>query len=181
MNIVILFDRVVNKIKRSYRKHVFRSKIGCEHNCFSLVGNVHLINTNIKLGKNVTIYPNVMFWGDGPITIGDNVDIGNGTVIYASKTGGGITIGNNTVIAAQCYIIDMDHGMASGELIREQADSVAPVEIGEDVWLAADVTVLKGSKIGNGAVVGAKALVKGEIPENAVAVGTPAKVKKYRQ
>lgn len=47
-------------------------------------------------------------------------------------------------------------------------------------WLAVNVTVLKGSKNGNGAVIGAKGLVKGEIPENAVAVGVPAKVLKYR-
>lgn len=181
MNIVLLCDRVVNKIKRNYRKYVFRTKIGCRHNCFSLVEKVHLINTNIKLGKNVTIYPDVMFHGDGPIVIGDNVAIGNGTIIYASKFGGGVTIGNNTMIAAQSYIIDTDHGIAADILIREQANSVAPVEIGEDVWIAANVTVLKGSKISNGAVIGAKALVKGEIPENAIAVGVPAKVRKYRR
>lgn len=52
------------------------------------MGDITLINKNIKLGKNVTIYPDVMFWGDGPIIVGDNVDIGKGTIIYASKNGG---------------------------------------------------------------------------------------------
>lgn len=132
------------------------------------------------MGKNVTIYPEVMFFGDGLITIGDNVDIGNGTVIYASKCGGGVTIGSNTVIAAQCYIIDMDHGTQADKRIVEQTNSVAPVIIGEDVWIAANATVLKGSDIKDGAVIGAKSLVKGEIPENAIAVGIPATVKKYR-
>lgn len=180
MKPILLIDRCLNKIKRVYRKSVFRAKTGCNHKSFSLVGNVRLINTNIKLGKNVTIYPDVMFFGDGPIEIGDHVTIGNGTIIYASKIGG-VTIGNNTMIAANSYIIDADHGIEAGALIREQANSVAPVEIGEDVWVAANVTVLKGSKIGSGAVIGAKALVKGEIPENAIAVGCPAKVMKYRQ
>ena len=55
------------------------------------------------------------------------------------------------------------------------------VIIGSDVWLAANVTVLKGSKISDGAVIGAKSLVKGEIPENAIAVGIPAKVIKQRE
>ena len=132
------------------------------------------------MGKNVTIYPEVVFFGDGLITIGDNVDIGNGTVIYASKCGGGVTIGSNTVIAAQCYIIDMDHGTQADKRIVEQTNSVAPVIIGEDVWIAANATVLKGSDIKDGAVIGAKSLVKGEIPENAIAVGIPATVKKYR-
>lgn len=179
MNVVLLFDRLLNKIKRNYRKTVFCAKTGCKHKQFSLVDNVHLINRNIQLGKNVTIYPDVMFYGDGPIIIGDNVAIGNGTIIYASKFGG-VTIGDNSMIAAQSYIIDADHGIAEGALIREQSNSVEAVVIGENVWIAANVTVLKGSKIGDGAVVGAKALVKGDIPSNAIAVGVPAKVQKYR-
>lgn len=177
---LLLIDRVIQKLKRQYRKSVFCKRIKCQHKDFNLVGDVDLINTNIKLGKNVTIYPNAMFWGDGPIVIGDNVDIGKDTVIYASK-GAGVTIGNNTVIAAQCYIIDMDHGTSANKLIVEQENTISPVSVGEDVWIAANVTVLKGSNICNGAVIGAKALVKGEIPENAIAVGVPAKVLKYRE
>lgn len=180
MNVILLFDRVKNKVRRTYRKYVFRKRIGCDHNAFSLVGNVTLINTNIQLGKDVTIYPNVMFFGDGPIVIGDHVDIGNDTIIYASENGG-VTIGSDTMIAAHCYIIDMDHGMEQGKLVRKQQNSVAAVTIGSDVWLGNNVTVLKGSWIGDGAVIGAKALVKGAIPENAIAVGVPARVLKYRE
>ena len=180
MSLIVMFDRVVAKARRAYRKSIFRKKIACKHKNFSLIGNVHLINTNISLGKNVTIYPDVMFFGDGPITIGDNVNIGNGTIIFASKAGG-VTIGNNTLIAAQNYIIDMDHGLCAGVPINEQPNTVEPVVIGDDVWLAANVTVLKGSKIEDGAVCGAKALVKGTIPKNAIAVGVPAKVKSYRK
>ncbi len=177
---LLFFDRMLQKIIKSYRKNVFCKKIQCEHKQISIVGNVTLINNNIKIGKNVTIYPGVMFWGDGPIVIGDNVDIGKDTVIYASKDGG-VTIGNNTSIAAQCYIIDMDHGFKAEAFISSQPNSVEKVIIGEDVWLAANVTVLKGSKIGNGTVIGAKSLVKGDIPENAIAIGIPAKVLKYRE
>ncbi len=177
---LVLFDRLVHKAIRIYRKAVFRKKIGCPHKRFSLVGKVTLINPNIKLGKNVIIYPDVMFFGDGPIIIGDNVAIGNGTIIYSSKHAG-ITIGNNTMIAAQSYIIDTDHGISKGTIMREQENTHAPIQIGNDVWLAANVTVLKGSNVNDGAVIGAKALVKGEIPKNAIAVGIPAKVIKYRE
>ena len=174
---LLLFDRVLQKIIRTYRKAVFRKKINCPHKDFNLVGRVTLINTNIKLGKNVTIYPDVMFFGDGNIVIGDNVDIGKDTIIYSSS---GVKTEDNTVNAAQCYIIDMDHRIKADKLISSQGNSVAEVVIGKDVWLAANVTVLKGSKINDGAVIGAKALVKGEIPSNAIAVGVPSKVKKYR-
>lgn len=89
MNIILFFDKVIQKIQFEYRKYVFRKKIGCEHKDFSIVGKINLINRNIRLGHHVTIYPDVMFFGDGLIDIGDNVDIGNGTIIYASKLGGG--------------------------------------------------------------------------------------------
>lgn len=180
MNIILLFDKAIQKIQFEYRKYVFRKKIGCKHKDFLIVGRITLINRNIRLGHHVTIYPEVMFFGDGLIDIGDNVDIGNGTIIYASKSGG-VTIGKNSLVAAQSYIIDMDHGIHTGELIRNQQDTVAPVSIGEDVWIAAGCKILKGSQIHDGAIIGASSLVKGEIPANAIAVGIPAKVKKLRE
>ena len=177
---ILFIDKCFRKIALMWRKAVFKRKIKCNHNDFSIVGKITLINKNIKLGRNVTIYPDCMFFGDGLIEIGDNVDIGNGTIIYSSKFGGGVLIGNNSSIGAQCYIIDMDHGIKGGELIRNQKNTVAPVKIGEDIWIAAGCKILKGSEIGNGAVIGAQSLVKGKIEENAIAVGIPAKAIKFR-
>ena len=85
------------------------------------------------------------------------------------------------MIAADCYIIDADHQVAKDVLIRDQKQAVAPITIGDDVWIAQNVTVLKGSIIHDGAVIGAKALVKGEIPENAICVGIPTKIIKERK
>lgn len=135
----------------------------------------------MKCGKNVTIYPDVMFFGDGRIEIGDNVDIGNGTIIYASKIGGGVSIGSNTMIAAQCYIIDTDHGIEKGTPMRERHNTVSAVQIGEDVWIAAGAKILKGSSLENGCVIGAQSVVKGNIPSNAIAVGVPARTIRYRK
>ena len=137
-------------------------------------GEVFLNAKGVKLGKNVTFYQDAYLWGFG-ITIGDNVDIGMNTVIFAKK---GVTIGNNTNIAGQCYIIDTNHGTKAGRLIREQEDNVAEngIYIGNHVWIAAQCVILKGAKINDGAVIGAQSLVNCEIPANAIAVGTPAKV-----
>lgn len=176
-SIFIFIDRVKNKVLKKYREYIFFCRTGQQVN---LVKDITLINTNLKIGKNVIIYPDVMFFGDGPIEIGDSVSIGNGTIIYASKMGGGVSIGSYTNIAAQCYIIDMDHGIQGGELIRNQANKISKIRIGRDVWIGSNVTILKGSIIENSAVIGAKGLVKGFIPENAVAVGAPAKIIKYR-
>lgn len=174
---LLLFDRVLNKIIRLYRNKIFYLKTGYRAN---IVGNMILINRNVSIGENVTIYPNVMFFGDGKITIGDNVDIGNNTIIYASKSGG-VTIGNNSMIAANCYLIDADHGIEKGKLMREQNNNVSPIVIGEDVWIAANSVILKGSNIGDGAVIGATSLVKGNVEENACVVGVPATLLKYRK
>lgn len=146
-----LIDRIISKILNFYRDCVFEAKTGSKA---SLVGHITLINRSVKCGKNVSIYPEVMIFGDGKIDIGDNVAIGNGTILYASKNGG-ITIGSNTMIATQCYIIDTDHGTKSGMLMCNQENVVAPITIGSDVWIAAGAKILKGSYIEDGCVVGA--------------------------
>lgn len=176
---ILLFYKILNHIKVKFRKRVFKVKTATRHNNFTIYGDVNLFNTNIKIGNNVQIYPNVTFWGDGPIEIGDNCSIGMGTVIYASASGG-VIIGNHTHIAGQCYIIDMDHGIQANTLIEKQNNSVKKIIIEDDVWISAGVKILKGSVLRNHAVVGANAVVKMEIPENGVAVGVPAKVIKFR-
>lgn len=93
----------------------------------------------------------------------------------------GVKIGTNTIIAAQCYIIDMDHGIHKDDLIRNQVNTVKAISIGEDVWIAAGAKILKGCVIHDGAIIGAQSVVKGEIPENAIAVGVPTRVLKYRE
>lgn len=141
----------------------------------NLWGPVHFI-----LDGHLTLYGGATFWGDGTIHFGNNVSVGQNTVMYASKEGG-ISIGQNTQIAALCYLIDMDHGTAANTSIVAQKNSAQKIEIGQDVWIAAHATILKGSKIEDGAVIGAKALVKGSIPRNGIAIGIPAKVQKFRQ
>lgn len=55
-----------------------------------------------------------------------------------------------------------------------------PIEIGNDVWIGANVVILDGVRIGNGVILGAGAVVTKDIPDYAIAVGVPAKVIKYR-
>lgn len=181
MKIAIFLQKVSSKLLSVYNKRLFKEKTGNDTKSLKILGSFSLINKNIKIGERVTFFPNVTFFGDGPIEIGDGCSIGEGTLLYASKNGGGIKIGSYTQIAAQSYIIDMDHGIKAGELIMKQPNTVSPITIGSDVWIAAGCKVLKGSIIHDGAIIGAASVVKGEIPENAIAVGIPAKVKKFRE
>lgn len=177
-----LINRLIEKWLRFYRKKVFESKTGCKEKTLKILGEVYLNipirKGNIKIGKNVIIYPGVYFWGGGNIEIGNNVIIGKDTIIYSANS---VSIGNDVNIAAQSYIIDMDHGMDKSKKIYEQKDTSAPIFIGNDVWIAANCTILKGSEIHDGAIIGAKALVNGEIDAYGIAVGIPAKVIKYRE
>lgn len=56
----------------------------------------------------------------------------------------------------------------------------ADVEIGNDVWIGQEAVIMKGVKIGNGAIIGARSIVTRDIPDYAIAVGMPAKVIKHR-
>lgn len=54
------------------------------------------------------------------------------------------------------------------------------VVIGNDVWIGQEAIIMKGVKIGNGAVIGARSIVTQDIPDYAIAVGVPARIIKYR-
>ena len=172
-------DRLCNSVMLRFRKEVFLSKIGSKEFSVQVLGKIYINASNIRIGKNVTIYPNVYFWGDGLIEIGDNVDIGVGTIIFSKNK---IKIGNNTSIAGQCYIIDSNHSTEKMTLINQQPLDIAEngILIGSDVWIAAGCKIVKGALINDGCVVGALSLVNSEIPIDGIAVGIPAKTIKFR-
>lgn len=64
--------------------------------------------------------------------------------------------------------------------IAPHHDGVQQTVIGHDVWIGMDVLILEGVTIGTGAVIGAQSLVNKDIPPYAIAVGSPAKVVRYR-
>lgn len=200
---LLLIDKIKERILRYYYKKVFLARIGSKDvenlrieskvtvnvkpltlelgSDLRISSNVTFRNAGkIIIGRNVCIYSNVTFGGDGEIVIGDNVDIGNDTIIFSTKEGG-VYIGNDVAIAAHCYIIDSDHGIEKNRLIREQKLVSGKIHIGNDVWIADNCTVLKNSIINDGAVIGAKSLVNREIDSYGIAVGIPARVIKYRE
>ncbi len=108
--------------------------------------------------------------------VADHVFIGRNCVIVACQN---IRIGRDSLIAEMVVIRDQNHRFDdTSKPIREQGFSVAPVIIGENVWLGAKSTILAGSVVGDGAVVGAHSLVSGVVPSCSLAVGTPAYIKK---
>ena len=127
------------------------------------------------LGKAV-IEPYCRVHGDPKVIIGDNFYMNSGCHIQ-----GNISIGRDVMIGPKTVIWGRDHGMKLGKPMIKQNLIKRDIFIGHDVWLAANVTILSGVKIGNGAVVGACSVVTKDVPENAVVVGNPSRVIKYRE
>lgn len=94
---------------------------------------------------------------------------------------GQITIGDDVSVGPKTVIWGRDHRFSRDKLIRQQGHVRRPIRIGDDVWIAAHCTVLKGVEIGRGAVIGAGSVVTGDIPPYAIAVGNPAKILRFRQ
>ena len=133
-----------------------------------------------RLGKGVKILPTVFFKYPEMIQIGDNSFINHLCSVWASP-GGPITIGSNVLLGPCASIISSNHGIARGQLIREQPGNDAPIHIGDDVWLGANVVVTAGVSIGDGAVVGAGAVVTSDLPPMSICAGVPARVIGYRR
>ncbi len=92
-----------------------------------------------------------------------------------------IEIGDNCIIADSVHIYDHDHRFDNIlKLTKEQGYKNAPVKIGNNVWISAKATVLKGVTIGDGAIIGANAVVTKDVPANAIAAGNPARTIKMR-
>lgn len=107
---------------------------------------------------------------------GLNTHVGAGVFINAGcrfQDQGGIYIGDRALIGHNCVIATLNHDMDP----ERRANLIpAPVRIGADAWLGANVTVLPGVTIGEGAVVAAGAVVTKDVPARTVVGGVPAKV-----
>jgi len=144
----------------------------------------------IKFGKGLTTGKGCRieaFVVDGnkksKIFIGDRIQLNDYVHISAVES---VSVGDDTLVASHVYISDNSHGSYAGDnndsLPEEppvkRAYFSAPVSIGKCVWIGEGVIIMPGSNIGDGAILGAHSVVKGVIPGNSIAVGSPARVVK---
>lgn len=124
-----------------------------------------------ELGKDVAFFKGVVINDGYNVRIGNNTGIGNYVVIWGS---GGVTIGNDTLIAANSVITSDGHDV-NAKLYRESSH-VSPVKIGNNVWIGAGVIVLPGVTIGDNAIVAAGSVVNKDVEANSIVAGVPAKL-----
>jgi acetyltransferase-like isoleucine patch superfamily enzyme len=134
---------------------------------------------SITIGRNCEIHPmSMLLTYGGDIRIGDNCSVNPFTIIYGH---GGVHIGDGVRIAAHTVIIPANHNISSdGTPIYLSGYTAKGIAVGDHVWIGAGARILDGVSIGSNAVIGAGSVVTRSVPENAVAVGNPARVIKRR-
>ena len=116
---------------------------------------------------------------EGSVEIGAKTVLGQDCTISAYRR---VRIGEQCVVADRAMFIDFDHNVADSETpVRKQGIYMREVVIGSNVWIGYNAQVLRGVTIGDNAIIGANSVVTRDIPANAVAAGSPARVIRMRE
>ena len=136
-------------------------------------------NRGITIGSRVFIGRNtILTCKDGDMEIGDAVSIGFNCSLFSASS---VRIGPSTLLAAYCFVVGGGHEYDRVDIpIIEQARPSKGIEVGSNVWLGTRVTVLDGIEIGEGAIVGASAVVTEDVPPFTIVAGIPARVIRAR-
>lgn len=116
------------------------------------------------------------------VKIGDNAVIMMGATINIGAQIGARTMIDMNVVLGGRAIIGQDCHIGAGTVVAGviEPPSASPVTIGDNVVVGANAVILEGVQVADGAIIGAGAVVTQDVPKNAVVVGAPAKIVKYR-
>ncbi len=140
----------------------------------------------IRLGDEVSLWQGVrLVIGDPAQHPDTGLVLGNRIIVnvYSYLSGeGGLEIGDEVLIGSHAHLLSAGHLIDQGHAsIWRNPISYGRIRIGEGAWIGASALVLPGVTIGEGAVVGAGAVVTRDVPPFAIAVGSPARVVRYRR
>ena len=120
--------------------------------------------SNFRIGRNITFYNPIN------IHIGSDVYIAYGCWFMASEE---IRIADSILFGPYCVVVSSNHTKKDGSY-RFGIPQTAPIKIGFGSWIGAKAVITAGTNIGNGVLVAAAAVVKGDIPDSVVIGGIPA-------
>lgn len=188
-------ELVLERKKREDYEFLLASGVETELGYVTLLGKpiIHKApHSKIKIGPNVILASESQFNVAGinhpcilaTLAEGAEIDIAEGvgmsgtSVCCVEK----ISIGKNTLCGVNTNIWDTDFHCLDAALRKAQKEPLqaahGAIAIGDDVWLGANVTVLKNVKIGKNTIIGASSLVNRDIPSCVIAAGNPAQVTK---
>ena len=121
----------------------------------------------IKVGQNVFIGENTRIWSSDSIIIGDRVLISHNVNIHDNNS----------------HLLDKDFRHKEFMYVYEKhipyPHTNLPekeIIIGDDVWIGFNATIMKGVRIGNGAIIGANSIITKDVPSNSVVIGADQKI-----
>lgn len=130
----------------------------------------------VRLGDRVVLEQDIylkLVDDNASLTIGEFSFLGKGVEIDCQEE---ISIGEHALLAPGCFITDHNHNLVADKRIDQQSCTSSRVIIERDVWIGANAVVLPGVRIGEGAVVGAGAVVTRDVDSFSVVGGVPARL-----
>ena len=126
-----------------------------------------------RLGRACVVYPGVRIWAPWNLVMEDQAVLGQGVVCYNMAT---ITVGRRAIVSQGAHLCTGTHDYEDPtfQLVAR------PITIGAEAWICAEAFLAPGVTIGEGAVIGARALVTRDMPAWMVCAGMPAKPIKPR-
>jgi acetyltransferase-like isoleucine patch superfamily enzyme len=166
-------------IASSFSKHGILKRI--EYPLFLFGGRNISIGDNIILGARLRLEAYEKYIQDRfspAISIGNNVIINYDCHIACINK---VSIGDNVLIASKVFITDHNHGAVVPKDLekpptKRSLSSKGPVIIDENVWIGENVVILPNVHIGANAIIGANSVVSKNVPANAIAAGSPARI-----
>lgn len=135
-----------------------------------------------KYGKNFVFDP-AGIYSFGNITVGDDVSLGLQATILADKSV--VRIGSYVMFGPKVTVVGGGHNISmAGAVMAHVHDKSGNEDLGviieDDVWVGAQAIILRGVKVGRGAIVAAGSVVTKSIPPYAIVAGNPAKIIRFR-
>lgn len=144
---------------------------------FRKIKNKHRVE--VGEGTYIFEFTTILCTNRGKVIIGKNCTLHDFCYIDCTNL---IKIGNNCRIAAGCKFVDFNKKYWKKGLIRNNGNEKGKVIIGNNCWFGFNCSVLPGTELGDGCVVGAGSVVNKKFPDNSVIAGVPAKIiKKNRK
>jgi putative colanic acid biosynthesis acetyltransferase WcaF len=121
-----------------------------------------------RIGRRVRIHPSVRVATPWNLVVGDNTAVGDGVILYSL---GRITLGPDVTVSQYAHLCagTHDHRHAALPLLKP------PITIGRGAWVCADAYVGPGLRVGDYAIVGARAVVTRDVPPWTIVAGNPAR------
>jgi acetyltransferase-like isoleucine patch superfamily enzyme len=183
---------LIRKILEEERRQLWFSRVTAEENV--VFGPDSMVQAKLGKRANIIIGGNTIIDGEllvhdygGKITIGNNTYVGKGSRIWSGesvKVGSRVFIAHNVnitdtnshQISAKERAEDYQRRIVQGKPFEKGSIETASVEIGDDAWINFNVGILKGVKIGEGAIIGAGSMVTKDIPPYTFAAGNPIRI-----